>query len=155
MKYYNKYNILHRDLKPDNIIINFPLVKNNDNINNKADYFNFNMVQNLDFDVKIIDFGMSKIQEEKNDMELTVVGSPYNMDPKILDSLIEGNGQKVKYDFSADIWSLAIMCYFLMFKNVYPFPANSRKILQKMYTKGEYRIPKECSSQALDLGSFR
>jgi serine/threonine protein kinase len=73
IKFIHQRNIIHRDLKLDNIMVNF------DNENDKN---NLNMMRAK---VKIIDFGFAtKLTPAKNNLAQTALGSPINMDPLIL-----------------------------------------------------------------------
>ena len=55
----NKYNIMHRDIKPDNILMH------NGNI-------------------KMADFGFCKPLENANDLVQTMLGSPIYMAPEVI-----------------------------------------------------------------------
>ena len=91
--------IIHRDLKLDNIMVNF---------DSQADKDNLNMMKAK---IKIIDFGLSVLLTEQN-LASSTVGSPINMDPIILEKyrnkLIDNN---ITYDTKVDIWSLGTVCY--------------------------------------------
>ena len=95
IKYIHGQNIIHRDLKLDNIMVSF---------NNDSDKNNLNMMRAI---IKIIDFGFS-IQLTQNNLASSVLGSPINMDPAILKEM-SNRGKKIGhlgYDQKADIWSL-------------------------------------------------
>jgi len=84
IKYIHQRNIIHRDLKLDNIMVNF------DNANDKN---NLNMMRAK---IKIIDFGFAtKLTPDKNNLATTVLGSPINMDPLILNEMAN-RGKKNK-----------------------------------------------------------
>jgi len=57
--------------------------------------------------IKIADFGFCKHLKQRSDMAKTIVGSPIYMAPEIL-------GGK-KYTSSADIWSIGVMFYELLY----------------------------------------
>lgn len=142
MKHYHGKNILHRDLKTDNILIHF---------NKEEDYKNKNILS-LDIEAKIIDFGASKIKNYKCEISKTIIGSALNMDPRILFALEEQqNNRFLAYDFEVDIWSFGIICYFIMFNNNMPFKAQTNKDLVNRYKKGEYVIYSFCYVDAFDF----
>jgi calcium-dependent protein kinase len=75
-------NIAHRDLKPENILF----VENNLNI-------------------KLIDFGMSKIVPHQNALMNSILGTPYYVPPEVLDG---------KYDKRCDLWSVGVITFILL-----------------------------------------
>lgn len=77
-----KHKIMHRDFKLANILIH-------------------------DGEIKIADFGFSKLLGNNEDFTETMLGSPLNMAPEVL-------GGK-KYDAKADIWSLGTCFYETLF----------------------------------------
>ena len=72
--YLHDKKILHRDLKSDNILINYD--DENDRIKN-------NIIKGT---VKIIDFGFARYLK-KEELAYSALGSPINMDPGILKKL--------------------------------------------------------------------
>lgn len=146
MMYYNELGIVHRDLKSDNIIINF---------NNQEDLDNKNILT-LNIEVKIIDFGIAKIKFSESDMLKTIVGSALNMDPRLLYAL-EGNYQRnshkkeFTYDFEVDVWSFGVICYFILFNNLMPFPASNNSELIEKYENGDYIIYSYCYLECFDF----
>ena len=101
----HKNNIIHRDIKASNILI-----------------FNNDLI-------KITDFGVSKILDEKNLLANTAIGTPYYMSPEIV------NGKP--YDFGVDFWALGCLIYKLL-TNKYPFEAQSMPKLFYKIIKGKY-----------------
>lgn len=79
VKYLHDHNVIHRDLKPANIMV----TKN--------------------FDLKIGDFGISKVFTDYNKFAVTQIGSPLYMSPEVL-----GN---CKYCYKTDIWALGCILY--------------------------------------------
>ena len=63
--------------------------------------------------LKIADFGLSKM----GSVATTVVGTPYTKAPEVF--------KKKKYDNKADIWSLGIIFYQMIFRLQYPFTAKT------------------------------
>lgn len=137
--YLHKNEIIHRDLKLENILFNFE---------NEDDIKNLNILRSK---IKIIDFGFSrfmKIQETSS-----ICGSPINMDPAILKALAsEEKDVKVSYSFKADMWSIGVIVYFLL-TGSQPFVAENNKELFAKTEKGEFTIPKhlKLSKQAISL----
>lgn len=62
--------------------------------------------------IKVADFGFSKLLND-GALAKTLLGSPMNMAPEIYDGKA--------YDFKADVWSLGICLYQLLFRGQYPF----------------------------------
>ena len=106
INYLHKKNILHRDIKLDNILVNFE---------NEEDRKNRNLLKST---VKIIDFGFARHLEPAN-LAFSTLGSPINMDPGILRKLNKMEHSKdYGYDQKADIWSLGTICYEMLIGKV-------------------------------------
>lgn len=97
-------NILHRDLKPKNI-----LVTEND-------------------EIKVGDFGISKMLENTFDMAKTAIGTPYYLSPEVC------LGQK--YDHKSDMWMLGCILYELCALRR-PFEGDSLNQVLNKITKAE------------------
>ena len=122
LNHIHSKGIIHRDLKLDNILLNF---KHND-------FYNYK-----DAEIKIIDFGLSTMG-----IGYSFVGSPNYMDPKILEKFNKAGGidKLNKYDQKADIWSLGAICYeMLTGQNL--FKADDLPDLIKKAEKGIYFLP--------------
>ena len=130
MKYLHNKKILHRDIKLDNILVKFETDEDKDNDN----YFKAT--------IKIIDFGFARYLENDS-LAQSILGSPINMDPKILMKMrkIENN-QSFGYDQKAGIWSLGTVCYELLI-GAPPFDASSYDDLVSKLQKGSYKIPNQ------------
>lgn len=83
IQYLHSNNIVHRDLKPENIM----------------------MVSTGSTDIKITDFGLSRIVDEKGEMS-TLCGTPQYMAPEIL--------LRMKYSSKADVWSIGVIAYVIL-----------------------------------------
>lgn len=94
LEYLHNNNILHRDIKPQNILLHNDIIK-------------------------ICDFGFSK-KIKDNDLISTFCGSPLYMAPEIL--------KYNEYTDKADIWSLGVILYELIYKN-HPYPCKNKKSL--------------------------
>ena len=111
--YLHDKNIVHRDLKLENILISEIEVDKKTN-----DRF---------FWIKIIDFGTAKIFE-KNKKEKSVVGSSYYIAPEVL---------KKSYNEKCDTWSIGVILYMLIVGRA-PFDgADDEEIIQNI-RKGKY-----------------
>ena len=135
IKYIHGKKIIHRDLKLDNIMVNF----SNDNDKN-----NLNMLRAT---IKIIDFGFA-IQLNQNNLTYSVLGSPINMDPLILNEMSKRGKQvnKIGYDQSSDIWSLGTICYELLVGHAV-FNAETMNELVKKVENGSYTVPASVSKE--------
>jgi serine/threonine protein kinase len=124
-------NIIHRDLKLRNIMVIH--VKEN----------TVNPYYPLNFIAKLSDFGFSKIMED--DITKTKLGTPATMAPEIM--------QNKNYTKKADLWSVGIITYQLLFKTL-PFKARSEKeLLNCILNNKGIKIPEgyKISDTLLDL----
>jgi serine/threonine-protein kinase ULK/ATG1 len=129
-KYIHGLKIIHRDIKLDNILLNF---------DNEEDKENLNMMKAK---FKITDFGFARYLKE-NKMAESVLGNAINMEPHILRKLARiDNETSFGYDQKADIWSLGTITYELLI-GCPTFEASSYEELSKKIEEGEYRIPHE------------
>ena len=126
-------NILHRDLKLDNILICF----NSDN-----DKKSLNMLR---ANAKITDFGFATYL--KQGLATTVLGTPCNMDPSLLNNM-ETRTRNKGYDQKADIWSLGTLCYEMLVGRT-PFSGNSMQDLFKKVKIGNYALPTSLSREVV------
>ena len=88
--YLHENKILHRDMKPENILIS----KKEPDLYTKEEYFW----------IQIIDFGTAKIFEH-NKKEKSIVGSAYYIAPEVLDK---------NYNEKCDTWSVGIILYMFL-----------------------------------------
>ena len=137
MKYLHEKKILHRDLKSDNILINY---------DDEDDKKNNNIIKGK---IKIIDFGFARYLTKE--LAESAIGTPIYMDPGILQKLNKDkNYANYAYDEKADIWSLGIICYELLVgKSAYD--AESMKELLKKIKKGTYTLPKNISKEYISF----
>lgn len=98
VKYIHSKKIIHRDIKVENIFISG------------------------DGNIKLGDFGISKLLENSMEFAGTGVGTPYYLSPEIC--------QGLKYNFKTDIWMLGCLLYELCTLKK-PFKAESIKELIK------------------------
>ncbi len=124
----NSQNIIHRDIKLSNILINYL---------NNSDLINENI---LNAEIKIIDFGFAKYLKQ-DEFTNSIIGTPFYMDPKILHGyLLEKNEKKYSYNMKVDIWSIGIMTYYLLL-GVFPFKAKNYENLIENIENKEYLFP--------------
>ena len=118
LQYIHEHNIVHRDIKLDNILID------------------------LDNNIKICDFGVSKIIKNNESM-IEQCGTPAYIAPEILlNRGYEG--------FGVDIWSSGVVLY-AMLSGTVPFKGNNIKDLHDLIIKGEYTPIKDISKEATHL----
>lgn len=128
LAYLNRNNIIHRDLKLDNILVCFD--KNED----------MEKLSILKCKIKIIDFGFARFLKQ-NELSDSILGSPMNMDVNMLGCLINKNQNiDLTYDEKIDIWSFSIVCYNIL-TGFNPFNAKDHKELFEKISNGYYKIP--------------
>ena len=138
INYLHKKNILHRDIKLDNILVNF---------DTEEDKKNKNMLKAT---VKIIDFGFAR-HLKSGDLTYSTLGSPINMDPGILRKLNKmENSRNYGYDQKADIWSLGTICYEMLIGKC-TFDAESMRELLTKVESGNYFLPTTLSKEAVSF----
>jgi serine/threonine protein kinase len=97
VSYLHSNHIIHRDLKVANILI--------DEQSN----------------IKIIDFGVSKILNNYMKFTKSFVGTPMYMSPEVFKNSF--------YDYKIDIWALGVILYQMTHKNKLPFQSKSMEQL--------------------------
>lgn len=134
-------NILHRDLKLENILINFPERYQESQVSDEfLEEFDIN---NEGIEVIIGDLGLAK-RLEKNVLADTLCGTPLNMAPEVF--------FRDYYDSSADIWSLGTIIYEMLVGDS-PFISQTYHELQLRLNNGQYKIPRSLnlSVECIDL----
>lgn len=84
LNYMHQRHVLHRDLKSSNIFL-------------------IGSTQGAGVDVKIGDFGISRVLDGTVDVAATVVGTPYYMSPEVC--------KAEPYGYKSDIWALGCVLY--------------------------------------------
>ena len=135
-KYIHEQKVVHRDIKLDNILINFESEKDKEDLNM------------LKAKVKIIDFGFA-CKISGNNLAHTAVGSPLNAAPVILKKMT-GESAKLGYDQKADIWSLGSICYHMLIGKPI-FDAEDMDDLISKVEKGSYKLPANLSREIVSF----
>ena len=94
--------------------------------------------------VKIIDFGLALFLNNK--LGETDVGSPQNMDPRIIEKLIN-KGKLMKL---ADICSLGSKCYEILISRAV-FDAEDVEELVMLIEKSDYQLPSGLSREVVSF----
>ena len=134
LKYLHSRKIIHRDLKLENLLINFE---------SEEDKRNLNL---LKAEIKIIDFGFATYLNGDG-LRYSVLGSPINMDPILLKKLLYENlSNLIGYDEKVDIWALGTICYELAIGHNVFQPKNITDLIIKV-RKGDYHVPTNLSRE--------
>ena len=136
--YLHSKGLVHRDLKLDNLLVNFE---------SEEDKRNLNM---LKAEVKIIDFGFATYLDNEG-LRYSILGSPINMDPVLLTKLINQNVSNfIGYSEKADIWSLGTVCYEMITGRLI-FQAQNVIDLVRLVEDGIYHIPTDLSQEIVSF----
>ena len=129
--YLNNKNIIHRDIKSDNILLHYE--DEEDLLSNRF----------LNAKIKLIDFGFARYLDE-NELAGSLVGTPMYMDPNVLKTFLESKSRVVQgfYDQKVDVWSLGILTYELLI-GIVPFISKDIQGLFQNVNKRDFYIPKE------------
>lgn len=125
LEYLQRHNIIHRDIKPGNILLNRAIGDQKNNVL-----------------IKIADFSLSAITDNQEGVveDKIVVGTPYYMAPEII--------KRKKYDSTVDIWSTGVLMYEMISHNR-PFEAELKSDLRKMILKKEIVFVPNCMDDYL------
>jgi len=110
VKYLHGQGIVHRDLKPENVLLTS---------------------SGPGGEVKITDFGLGKIIDERSTVMKTACGTPGYIAPEVL--CMRG------YDRQCDVWSLGVIVYILLC-GFPPFYADNDAQLFKRIKAGDYKF---------------
>ena len=109
VNYLHYHGVCHRDLKPENILLSS---------------------MDESSQLKLIDFGLSKVLKTMDDIMNGEVGTLYYMAPEV----ILGN-----YNEKCDVWSCGVILYIMLSGNP-PFYSKNEKILKEKICKMEYNF---------------
>ena len=139
IKYLHGLKIVHRDLKLDNILVNY---------NSEEDKKSINL---FNAEIKLIDFGCASHISNVSILT-TALGTPIYMDPRILKKKISDTYAKFPqtYDEKADIWSLGILCY-QMLMGEYAFSGNSLQEISSKIEEGTFKVPLNLSKETISF----
>ena len=136
----DKWEIIHRDLKLENILLHFD--NEDDRINKRI----------LKAKIKIIDFGFARYL--KDELAGSVVGSAMFMDPKILFKLNKMDfSNDFGYDTKVDIYSLGIICFYLLTGHSL-FDVQTMEDLVKETKKGKLKISVDLSKETISFLNY-
>ena len=138
LKYLHSINIIHRNLKLENILVIFDSEEDKDNLN---------MLKST---IKLNDFFFAT--RKTHSSHQTVVGSPYNMDPIILE-IMKAKGKpcmNLGYDEKADIWSLGSIFYELLIGKTV-FHSDNLESLIREADNGKYTLPYSTPKEILSF----
>ena len=149
LEYMHHKKIVHRDIKLENIVINFTkfpkILKDKNEIITPIKLEQTSL--NDDFQIKIADLGYAK--DLSIDLSAsTFCGTPITMAPETMENQFNEN----KYNTKADLWSLGAITYELLIGHP-PFYENNIKGLMDKIKDGIYTLPKN-KKISLEIISF-
>ena len=134
--------IVHRDLKLENIMVHF---------DNENDRQNCNMLKSK---VKIVDFGLCT-HLNKDKLITSIKGTINNIDPYLVQHCIKSaqnlrESNRKSYNEKCDIWSIGTVCYELAIgKKVFEVK-NINELCNKIQV-GKFKLPKTLSFEIISF----
>ena len=138
-KYMHEKDIMHRDIKLENILLNFENDKDKEELNL------------MKAQVKIIDFGFACKLDNKA-VTYTTIGNPLNMDPQMLKKYTnpDEKSKQLGYDKKTDIWALGSICYEMLIGKP-AFDSEDISELTSKVQEGKYKVPTTLSREAISF----
>jgi serine/threonine protein kinase len=114
---YQEKHVAHRDIKAENII-----------------FYRYD-------NIRLIDFGFSKVFTLNNQMFQTKCGTPFYLPPEVINGMF--------YDSRCDIWSAGMLLYHMV-SGKYPFGENEKTLDHRILNR-DVTFPQSFSSNLLNL----
>ena len=150
LEYMHSKNVIHRDIRLENILLNFNNYPNIPIDGRAPQPLKFKEKSlNKDFSVKITGLNFSKDLIQDN-MGSSILGTPLYMSPDIIERVDDKSNKK--YNTSADLWSLGVITYELLTGSM-PFNGSDTKDLFTQIEKGVYTLPKKLKA-SIEIISF-
>jgi serine/threonine protein kinase len=150
LEFMHSKNIIHRDIKLENILLNFNTYPNIPKNGKRPQALKFSEKSlNKDFSAKITGLNFSKDLIQDN-MGSTILGTPLYMSPDVVERL--DNKTNKKYNTSADLWSLGVITYELL-TGTTPFVGAKYEEVFQNIEKGLYKLPKQLKP-SIEIISF-
>ena len=149
--YLHRQNIIHRDLKPENLLLKYKPNTTSTSTTSHTTTNNNNKKaqQSVPIDVKIIDFGLSKLMTTDDTVASTFLGTRGYLAPEML--------QRREYTSAVDTWAMGVIVFVLLC-GCLPFDddatmilPNDDMVLQKRFVLRFPRWAKTLSASAKDL----
>ena len=138
VKYLHGKKIMHRDLKPEHILLNYSDEKSRES------------KDIMKATIKIIGFDIATHLKE-GQLADDIAGTFKYMSPYILNCSRDNSKEKnIGYDEREDIWSLGIMCHELLTGKC-PYKGKNMSDLINKLNKGDYYLPLTLSKEAVSF----
>ena len=137
INYLHGLKIVHRDLKLDNILVKYSCEEDKKSLNL------------LNAEIKLVDIGFATHISNVSLLK-SAIGSPLNMDPRILKKFSSHAKCPQSYDEKADIWSLGTLCY-QMLMGEYAFVGNSVQEISSKIEEGTFKVPINLAKETISF----